>query len=183
MIVIRNIKVDTEKDIQLLKAIAKVGFVTEDFLKNIGSNKQGLKDNIKQGYIMKKGTYMVYGGLKNIYNLTSKGKYKVKSDFLINPYKSDISQLEHDYCLAKVYQFLSYEEKQSWITETGLRVRYGHAVTTDAMYITREGKKIGVEIVTDSYSKNEIESKMDFIRNVCDDYLMFHTHKDKEYAI
>lgn len=179
----KNFKLETETDIQLLKAIAKTGFITECFLEYVGISAKRFKEHIKSGCIENKGTYLIYGNLRNVYFLSAKSKRKVRSDFAINPYKSDFSQLEHDYCLAKVYHYLSFQEKQSWITETELRVKYRHDKTTDAMYISKEGKKVGVEIVTDRYSKDEIENKMNFIRSFCDDYIMFHTHKKKEYIV
>ena len=43
--------------------------------------------------------------------------------------------------------------------------------------------KIGVEVVTDSYSADEIEQKKEFIRKYCDDYIMVHTHKELEFEL
>lgn len=178
-----EMKTETEKDIQLLKAVAKVGFITESLFSYLNVSKYILNKNIENDYIVHRGNHLIYGNLRNIYHLTDKGKRRMRSEFLINPYKSDFTQLEHDYCLARVYCSLNFREKNSWITETELRIKYNLDKTADAMYISDSGEKIGVEIVTDSYSKEDIEKKKEFIRNYCDNFIMFHSHKNREYDI
>jgi carboxypeptidase C (cathepsin A) len=106
----------------------------------------------------------------------------MRSDFLINIYKSDATQLEHDYVLSKIYIYLRYDQKESWKTEGALQQMYGINKTTDGLFISN-GCKIGVEVITDSYSKEEIEQKKNFIRKYCDDYIMVHTHKNIEYVV
>lgn len=180
----KEISIEMEKDIQLLKAIARVGFITPCLLDYLDITQSRLKQHISSGNIVKAGTYMIYGSLCNIYTLTEEAKNRLRSEFLINPYKSDISQLEHDYCLAKVYLHLKYNQKESWKTETQLRMEYPLVPsTTDGMYYTDDNKKIGVEIMTDRYSKEEINNKLDFIRYHCDDYIILHTHKNIKYII
>lgn len=176
-------KTETERDIQLLKSIARTGFTTDTLIEELGLTSYQLKKAIDNEFIIYKGNHFVYGDLKKIYILSPKAKYRMKSEFLINPYKSDLSQLEHDYCLAKVYCSLNRKEQSSWITETELRIKFNYDKTTDAMYISSAGERVGVEIITDSYSKDEIDKKMDFIRNYCDSYTMFHTYKDIKYKV
>ncbi len=179
-----GIKIETEKDIQLLKTIAKTGLITEDLLPLLKITRQRLYQYIQSGYIKKRGTFLIYGSLTNVYTLTEQTKKRMKGDFLIDLYKSDTSQLEHDFVLTKVYLYLSYEEKESWETENSLLQIYRDCEkTTDGLYISNRGKKIGVEVVTDSYSKEEIEKKKEFIRKYCDDYIMIHTHRDIEYEL
>lgn len=179
----KAIVVEMEKDIQLLKTIAKVGFITEKFLPLIGMSNARLRQHILSGNINKKGTYLVYGKAINIYNLSQKSKRRMQSEFAINLYKSDVSQIEHDYVLLKIYMSLSLLEKESWITESKLQVEYPSSrKTTDALFI-KNGKKIGVEVITDSYSKIEVKAKMDFIRYYCDDYIMMHTHRNILYSV
>lgn len=180
----KGIKIETEKDIQLLKAIAKTGLITEDMLPVFGITIKRLYQHIHSEYIEKKGTYLIFGTMTNVYTLTEQSKRRMKSDYLIDLYKSDVSQLEHDFVLAKIYMYLSYAEKESWKTESGLLQMYSNCEkTTDGLYISSGGKKIGVEVITDSYSKEEIEQKKDFIRKYCDDYIMLHTHRDIEYDV
>ncbi|NBI07623.1 hypothetical protein [Senegalia massiliensis] len=174
--------IEKEKDIQLYKAIAKTGLITEDLAKLLGMSRNRLNNHIKEDNIIKKGVYMMFGDLTNIYTLSDKSKNKMRKDFLIDIYKSDTSQIEHDYVLAKIYMYLNYKEKESWITETGLKYMYQGKKTTDGLYITNNNR-IGVEVITDSYSKSDIEEKKDFIRSCCDNYIMIHTHKDIEYRL
>ena len=180
----KGIRLETEKDIQLLKAIAKTGFITESMLPLFEITRQRLYQHITSDYIEKKGVFLIYGTMTNVYTLTEHSKRRMKGDFLIDLYKSDASQLEHDFVLSQIYMYLSYDEKESWKTETSLSQMYrGSNKTTDGLYISNGGKKIGVEVVTDSYSKEEVEQKQDFIKNYCDDYIMVHTHRDIEYDI
>jgi carboxypeptidase C (cathepsin A) len=177
-----GIRIETEKDIQLLKAIARTGLITENLLPMLGITRQRLRQHIISGNIEKKGTYMLFGSLTNIYTLTEHAKRRMRSDFLINIYKSDATQLEHDYVLSKIYIYLRYDQKESWKTEGALQQMYGINKTTDGLFISN-GCKIGVEVITDSYSKEEIEQKKNFIRKYCDDYIMVHTHKNIEYVV
>lgn len=174
----KQIKLETEKDIQLLKAIARTGFITENLLSFLGVSPSRLRQHLEHGNIVKKGVYMLYGCMTNIYTLSHSAKRRMRAEFLLNPYKSDTTQLEHDYVLAKIYMFLSHEEKESWLTETNLQMIYGKDTkTTDGFYISGK-KRIGVEVISDSYSKGEVSLKLDFIKRYCDDSIIIHTHKD-----
>jgi hypothetical protein len=180
----KKLGIEMEKDVQLLKAIARTGLMVEKLLPLLGISETRLRQHIASGYIEKKGVHLLYGNATNIYMLSSKGKKKVQSEFAINLYKSDLSQLEHDYILLRVYLYLQAGEKESWQTESKLQLDYPQsAKTSDAMYINISGKRIGVEIITDSYTKDDIDRKIDFIRYHCDDYIMLHTHRDIEYVV
>lgn len=175
---------EMEKDIQLLKAIARTGLMVEKLLPFLGISETRLRQHIASGYIEKKGVHLLYGNATNIYMLSAKGKKKVQSEFAINLYKSDLSQLEHDYILLKVYLYLQVEEKESWQTESKLVIDYPQSPkTTDGLYINSSGKSIGVEVITDSYTKDDIDMKIDFIRYQCDDCIMIHTHRNIEYLV
>lgn len=179
----KKIGIEMEKDIQLLKAIAKSGLMIEQMLPLLGISLTRLRQHVESGNIEKKGVYLLYGSATNIYVLSAKSKKRMASDFLINIYKSDTTQLEHDYVLLKTYLYLSTEEKESWLTESRLQIDYPTAIkTSDAMFIAK-GKKIGVEVITDSYSEEDINNKKNFIRCHCDGYIMLHTHKDIEYTL
>jgi len=179
----KKIGIEMEKDIQLLKAMAKTGLMIENMLPLLEISVSRLRQHIESGNIEKKGVYILYGAATNIYVLSSKCKKRMASDFLINIYKSDTTQLEHDYVLLKIYLYLSTQEKESWLTESKLQIDYlNSSKTTDGMFIAK-GKKIGVEVITDSYSKEDIKNKKDFIRYHCDGYIMLHTHKDIKYML
>jgi hypothetical protein len=178
-----EIKIETEKDVQLLKCVARTGLITENLLPFLKISRQRLYQHIESGNIEKKGAFLVFGSLTNVYVLSDFAKRRMKGDFLIDLYKSDTTQLEHDYVLTKIYLFLKLHEKESWKTENTLRQLYNSEKTTDGLYKTADNKVIGVEVITDSYSKNEIEQKKDFIRKHCDDYIMIHTHKNNAYKI
>jgi hypothetical protein len=179
-----GIKYELEKDIQLIKAIAKCGIITENLLHMLDIDVRRLRKHIYSNNIEKKGTVMLFGRMTNIYMLTNKSKKRVSSDFLINPYKTDLSQIEHDYALLKVYLFLNSKEKESWLTETRLHIDFPASTkTVDGMYITGNNKRIGVEVITDSYTDDDINAKKDFIRAYCDDYIMIHASRDTEYTV
>ncbi|MBO8160627.1 MAG: hypothetical protein H0Z24_03240 [Thermosipho sp. (in: Bacteria)] len=172
--------IETPNDIAFLKAIARTGIATYEMARKFISEKRIYK-LLKHGYITKE-AYFIYGRYIDIYTLTDRIKERMRQEFLINPYKANKNQLEHDYYLAKVYVSLKPEERETWLTETALQEKYHGLKTTDAMF-TSNGKKVAVEIVTDYYSDTDIEVKKDFIKNFCDDYIMFHTHKDIKYEI
>jgi hypothetical protein len=179
----KKIGIEMEQDIQLLKTIAKTGLMVEKFLPMIGLNLTRLRQHLASENIEKKGRFLIYGSATNVYTLTPRSKKRMQGDFLINLYKGDTGQLEHDYVLLKTYLYLSGEEKESWLTESRLQIDYPHsAKTTDGMYMSN-GRRIGVEIITSSYTPEDIEAKKEFIRYNCDDYIMLHTHKTIEYSL
>jgi len=177
-----GIKTMTEKDIQLLKAIGNTGIITSDLLSQYKINRKRLYQHIISKNIEKKGNFLIFGTLKTVYTLTREGKAYLRNNFQINPYKSDFTQLEHDYVLARIYSFLPFECKNSWQNETKLKQLYDTATTTDGMF-KNGSQNICVEVVTDAYTKDMVDSKKEFIRHFADNYIMIHTHKDIEYEI
>jgi hypothetical protein len=179
----KKIGIEMEKDIQLLKAMAKTGLMIEPMLPLLEISLTRIRQHRESGNIEKKGVYILYGSATNIYVLSAKAKKRMASEFLIDIYKSDTTQLEHDYVLLKIYLYLSTQEKESWLTESSLQGEYPTATkTTDGMFIAN-GKKIGVEVITDSYSEEDIKNKKNFIRYHCDGYIMLHTHKAIKYTL
>jgi hypothetical protein len=174
--------IEKEKDIQLLKAIARTGFTTEEFFPLLDMNDKRIRQHIQCGNLIKKGPHLVYGIMRNIYVLSEEAKRRCRSEFLIRTYKSDISQLEHDYVLTKIYTSLKFEQKQSWKTETELANIYkDSAKTTDGMYISAEGLTIGVEVITSSYSQKDIDDKLQFVEKYCDTSMVIHAQKLEKY--
>lgn len=109
-----------------------------------------------------------------IYNLSQTSINKCRNEGY-HIYKHDTSQLEHDYILLKVFLSCSNREKESWQNETALKHRFEkNATTSDAMYI-KDSKLVGVEIFTSDYNQNKVDSKMEFLNTVCDQFITFHT--------
>lgn len=175
-----KVNVDTKKDIQLLKGIARTGFITESLCHYFELPTRRLEAHVKNGHIEKRGIYILYGSFANIYTLRPMGKKRVKAEFLINPYKSDFSQLEHDYCLAKIYWMLGEAEREEWLTETQLKMKYGKKTVVDAMFLAHNGAKVGVEVISNTYTRDIIMQKQDFLVNECDHSIILHTHKEME---
>lgn len=174
-----GILIEKENDIQLLKTIARTGLITKDIIYQLGIDNRRLKQHIQKGNIIDTGNYILYGTMTQFYGLSKKAKYRMRSEFLIDLYKSDINQLEHDYVLSKFYCSLPIELRETWKTETTLKEMYGKDVTTTDGLIIYENQKIGIEVITVFYSKKEIDRKIKFIMRYCDNHVILHTHKKK----
>ncbi|GLC31148.1 hypothetical protein [Clostridium omnivorum] len=180
---IKELKIEKYKDILLLKSIGRTGLITLDLLPYLDITESRLNQHIFSGNIEKKGNYCLYGSITSIYGLTEKSKKRLKNEYSFYIYKSDLTQLEHDYALTKIYMYLRFSEKESWITETELHNKYpNEPKVLDGMYINKIGK-IGVEVTTNNYSKEDIELKKNFIKKYCDDYIMIHAYKNIKYTI
>ena len=177
--------IEYEKHVQFLKAVAKTGFFTDAFLKfHFGVGYYTIKRYCENGSLIRLEPSLIYGVLSNIYVLSEKEKKRMRLEFKINPYKADLTQLEHDYCLAQIYYRLKYAEKESWITESGLKLMYPDAPSvTDGLYINKSGQRIGVEVITFKYSEDEIKRKSEFISKFCDDHIVLHTHKSIDFLV
>lgn len=174
----KRIRLVSEKDNELLLGIARTGFINEDLLKACGFPKTRFREHIKVGNVELKGNYMLYGCLTSIYQLSKKAKMRLRKEFFVVPYRNSLSQLEHSYCLAKIYWLLTPKERQTWITEDELKHKYKFDLTVDAMFLTKAGEKVGVEVITDTYTKEKIAKKEEFFKLYCDKKLIMHTHKD-----
>lgn len=118
--------------------------------------------------------HMLFGKVNKIYSLSKNSLKNIRKEgFYI--YKHDISQLEHDYLLQKLYLSLSDNERYTWQNETALKAKFGkNTITSDAIFI-KDNKLIAVEILTPSYNKTTIQEKMQFISKMCDDYIILNT--------
>jgi len=178
-----NIKITKEKDILFLKSIANTGLITNNLISSYNINKKRLKQHIKSENIIEAKDLIIYGNNVSIYFLSGKSKADIRRKYGLGIYKTNKQQLEHDYVLAKIYSKLSYDEQNRWINETKLKTFYKDTEITDGFYISDSGLKIGVEVITNRYTKESIEGKKDFIKNNCDDYIMIHADKLIEYNI
>lgn len=183
MIVLINVLHTTAKDIMLLKAIARTGLITDNLLHCFGITERRIYANIKNNNILKKGPYMLFGNLTYIYILSDSAKNALYSNYRINIYKTDLTQIEHDYVLSRIYASMPPLVQESWITEGNLKSLYPNSdSTTDAM-VNVNGLRVGIEVITDSYSTEQINAKKAFISKYCDDFIMVHTRRNIHYTI
>lgn len=166
----------SEREEGLLKLIACAGFYTDSYKKHINITNSTLKKAQDKGFILKNPPIVIYGKMTNIYTLTDKGIKFVKSNYLINPYRSRERQIEHDFILGEIYLMLSESERNTWKTETELELKYPEIVVVDGVYTDgRDGKLVGVEVITENYSKDMIKAKENFIKNKCNKGLVINT--------
>jgi len=172
------LKIVKEKDIQFLKSIAKTGLITKDLLSTYKISYDRFNQHLLTNNIVLSGRVMTFGVLKDVYILSDDMKKQMKNDYGIGLYRSDLSQVEHDYILSKVYSKLSIAEKESWVTETMLKDIFGEETTVDGLYRSDSGYNIGVEIISENYTKQEIEDKKAFISKYCDSYILINTKEE-----
>ncbi|MEM4260814.1 MAG: hypothetical protein QXG00_06260 [Candidatus Woesearchaeota archaeon] len=160
----------------ILYAIANCGFITEHIMnKYYNTNRNTIRSMVKDRYIEFKGYYLIFGEFTKIYVLTNKSTAYLKKQNKIL-YKSSTSQLEHDYALLKTYASLPNECQVKWENETELRLKYDYLITTDGVFLLKN-KRIAVEVITPSYSKDILKDKDSFILNYCDDCIQIHTNE------
>ncbi|MGL5354796.1 MAG: hypothetical protein ACRDA5_16000 [Clostridium sp.] len=157
----------------ILLAISNCGFITEHIAKkHFNTTASDLKYMVEVGLIEKSMPYIVYTKATIIFTLTDKGKDLIRT-YGYDIYKSDITQLEHDYLLLKVYSCLENEVQEKWQNETELKRIYKQT-TCDAIFQVND-KLIGVEITTPRYTKLKINESMKFISEFCDDSIVIKT--------
>lgn len=150
------------------------GFLTRYLAKTfLNINENQLNYLVKNG-TLNKNRGIIFSKVNTYYTLSSNTIKLLRSkNFYI--YKSDSSQLEHDYILSKVFLEASDYNKMSWKNETELKKIYGKNTTTsDGLFITKDKKVIGVEVLTSSYTPDYIQKKKFFLENNCDDYILLN---------
>lgn len=157
-----------------LLAIANCGLMTKNIAKSAYKiNSLTLSNLIKEDIILINSKSLLFGKITTIYTLTYKSKKYIKIAGK-SLYKTDVSQLEHDYLLLKSYSVLPYELQNTWLNETELKEIYKNTATTDGLFLM-DNKLIGVEILTTNYSKDTIKSKMQFANTYCDKLITLNT--------
>ena len=176
------IKVIIEKDLRLLKGMANIGFVSEETLINYKISKKRINQHIATKHVEIKKT-IINTNLTNTYILSNIGKEIIKRKYSIDCYKGNIVNPNHDYVLSEFYSLLKPEEQDSWLNENTLYKLFNNKVekTTDGLFISRKGLKIGIEVITNNYSKKDIYKKREFIKNYCDDHIILHADNYKSY--
>lgn len=130
---------------------------------------------LSKGFIKKERPIFIFTHLTIPYSLTEQGKKLVGKRYSIKPYKNNINQVEHDYVLGSIYNNLSKNEQDSWITETSLIVKYPLEVVVDGVYKDNNNLTYGVEVITESYSKSDIQEKLNFIKKYCNKEIVIYT--------
>lgn len=167
----------SEKQGQLLKLIGRTGFYVDKDEPSFKISKYTLNSCINKGLIMKAPNHLIFTKILKTYRLTEVGKEFIKFKFLIHPYRTKLNHIEHDYLLNKVYLSLSNKEKDTWMTETELGVRYVNTSVIDGMYTNLNNEKVGVEIITSNYSEEDIRLKTQFLERFCDKRILIDTSK------
>lgn len=162
----------------LLYAIANCGYITKNIATqhfNISHIK--LQKLVNEGIINIKGNLILFGKVTTLYDLSTNMKYDLRKHGKAI-YRTNTSQLEHDYCLLKAYSCLPIECQTSWLNESELKLIYGDITTTDAIFMYNK-LKIAVEVFTSSYTSEKIQEKINFSEKYCDKIITFNTSKIK----
>ncbi len=166
-----------EKDKQALLSIARCAHVREEYLlRLITANR--IKTFIEQKLIDKRKCYNPAHHFTS-YTLTQKGKRFMKNNYNFKNFQHTQSieifhtKLRQLNIISDKYFELTEKERKSWRTETDIKLvleKYSYLrkegkeySATDAFYVRSDGKKIGFEVVTSSYTKACIQAK----RNCC----------------
>lgn len=162
-----------EKDFLLL--LARTGYYCNSYIKHFNIQNNTLTNLLEKELIEKKNPVIIFGKMMSRYVLTSNGKKVVKNHFLTKPYSGKSDQLEHDFILGKIYLMTGEIERNTWLTETDLGTMYPNEPVIDGVYTNSRNEKVGVEVLTDSYSNSMIEERKSFIDKYCDKKIVIHT--------
>ncbi|HBJ1652548.1 hypothetical protein FDA33_10325 [Clostridium botulinum] len=159
---------------EFLFSMANCGIMTKDIAKDsYNIHHKTLNELIADNIITKKGNLLLYGKISTIYVLSENTKNIIRKKAKY-PYKTNISQLEHDYLLLKFYSKLPFHIQSTWINETELKEICGTSTTIDAMFILNN-KKIGLEVLTSNYTKTMKKNKLEFGNIYCDKLITMNT--------
>lgn len=168
VVIINNPISITDKESRVIKMIARTGFYIEDYNKELGISKKIIRSCINKGLICKGHHIFFYKKLCQPYFLTDASSVLVKERFSISPYKFKTSQGNHDFVLGHIYLSLTEKERDSWITETALDMKYPGESIADGLFTSLNNNIVGVEVLTNNYTKSEVENKKRFIEKYCD---------------
>ena len=165
----RNIKVLTQKDKNTLQAFANVHCLTKKHLtEDLKQNDRRIQSFKKDGYIKEK-SYFNHStkNTENYFVLTQKGKL-LTEDKIDVEYFYNSNSAGHDIVLADRYFDLGENERSTWITEIEQRDTFAIADGSpcDGGYINSDGEMVLVEVITQNYSKEMREEKIEYAQNV-----------------
>lgn len=171
------VKTFTSKDKDMLRAFRNCGRLSDSHLKNdLSMADRRILNFQRDGYVEK--VRLLNHNTKSmdlVYQLTEKGRAAVENHLnLTHCYRSVGGR--HDLAVADKYFSLTESEQNSWQTEGQLRElfheKYGtqgdysveskEVSTTDAAYVTEDGRSISFEVVTRNYNQVEIQAKENF---------------------
>lgn len=173
----------TEKESRVIKMIAKTGFYIQDYNKKLGISKAIIETCLSKELIYGGDGVLIYRKFCQPYYLTHKGNSIAKNRYLINPYRSKYTQTEHDFILGNIYLSLSFIEQESWVTETTLNTIFQGMSVPDGMYTSLDKELVGIEVLTNNYSKLEKKNLSNFISKYCDKSIVLNSDKLKKEKI
>lgn len=174
-----------ERDKNMMKMGARVGYVTANNFKENGIKPTRMQGYIKDKYFQK--SYTKKG--EEVYKFTTKGRDFVEKKGWVNKSYSPQSA-EHDLGLAKKYSSLTQEQKDSWKTEADHRQNFidmldkyrslgdSRYKELDEMYKNKDitmpdcsftndkGEEEVHEVTTKYYTKQDIKSKQSYCSNM-----------------
>lgn len=167
-----KIKKITTSDTRAFTALSKVGYLKPEHFKELHISDKRLNQYQKEGLLDNKTYYnQREGKVETSYYLTSKGQKYVSQNLAIKTFYHSNSA-SHDSKLADKYFSLTQEERDTWVSEVDLRLAYpelnpsqGYS-PTDAQYTATTGTTTCVEVVTQNYSKEMIQQKIDFTTQI-----------------
>lgn len=152
------------------------GFLPRNLAKTFLNASENQLDYLVKKNVLTKNRAIIFSKVNTYYTL-SPNMLKLFRSRKFYIYKSDSSQLEHDYVLSRLFLEASDYNKMSWKNETELKKIYGKNTTTsDGLFITKNKKIIGVEVLTSTYTPDYIEKKKIFLENNCDDYILINVN-------
>ena len=157
-----------------LFAIANCGIMTKNIARSYYNiHHKTINNLIEDNTLEIKGNLILFGKVSTIYVLSEKPKNIIRK-YGKSPYKTNTSQLEHDYLLWKSYCSLPHTVQNTWMNETELKELYCSCATTDGMFCINN-KKIGIEVLTTNYTSEMIEKKLEFGSKSCDKLITMNT--------
>lgn len=169
---VSKIKKITSSDTKAFTALSKVGYLKQDYFKQLHISDKRLNQYQKEGLIDNKTYYnQREGKVETSYYLTTKGQKYVSQNLDIKIFYRSNSPA-HDSKLADKYFSLTQEERESWLSEADLRLTYPDLTNgqgyspTDAAYTTSDGTVTCIEVITQNYSEELIQLKIEFTTQI-----------------
>lgn len=159
------------QEIECMKGLWRTGVMTREQLEKKFDIKGQRLINLKNSKYLKIDEDKVYLG--------DRGETEMETRGMEFRYKSDLTTFEHDYQLSDFYLSLSEETRETWMTEkellhhaeqssrffgfrTKIKEKYGkYQATPDGAFVS-DGKLIGIDIITESYSNDDALQKEEF---------------------
>jgi DNA-binding Lrp family transcriptional regulator len=167
----------TTKDRRMLSGLARVGYMgLRQLNEDMGISMNRIKNFVREGYIIRsEHVYKPTGNGMPVFNLTDKGKNLCSRETaLIQFYIS--ASASHDLALSQKYSETEEEYQCRWIVEMEWRDRFRaefgiepaqlNMSPPDGGYITSSGELVAIEVVTSSYTDEDIQSKIEFCEKI-----------------